>query len=242
MRNEKHIFFRGFRDGIPIGIGYFAVAFSLGIIAKKAGLNSMEGFVGSLFTRASAGEYGVYSLMITGAAYMEVIIMCGITNIRYLLMSTALSQKLPEQTSLLHRICVATCVTDEIFGISIAYPDKLNPLYTYGATAVAATLWACGTASGILAGNVLPSNIVEALSVALYGMFIAIIIPPAKKDKAVMIAVVVSFLASGICAVAPYASEISSGMRIIILTVIISAVAAVIKPINQEGRWIKVKS
>ena len=242
MLNKRQIFFKGFRDGIPIGIGYFAVAFSLGIIAKKAGLNSFEGFIGSMFTRASAGEYGVYSLMIVGAAYMEVVIMCCITNIRYLLMSTALSQKLPEKTSMLHRVCIATCVTDEIFGISIAYSGKLNPLYTYGATAIAATLWACGTTSGIIAGNVLPQSIIAALSVALYGMFIAIIIPPAKKDKAVLTAVVISFIAGGICSVAPYVSAISPGMRIIILTVIISAVAAVIKPINKEVRWIKVKS
>ena len=240
--NRRGIFLKGLRDGIPIAMGYYAVAFSLGIVARKAGLSSVEGFFGSLFTRASAGEYGVYSLMMVGAAYAEVVIMCFITNIRYLLMSTALSQRLPEKTSLLHRIAVASCVTDEIFGISIAYPGMLNPYYTYGATAIAGTFWALGTTTGIVAGNILPANIVSALSVALYGMFIAIVIPPAKKDRAVLIAVIISFVASGLCAFMPYISQISSGMRTILLTIVISAVAALLKPINKEKKWIRVKS
>ena len=233
---RKDIFLKGVRDGIPIAMGYYAVAFSLGIIARKAGLSWCDGFIGSLFTRASAGEYGVYSLIITGAAYAEVVMMCFITNIRYLLMSTALSQKLPEHTPMRHRLAVACCVTDEIFGISIAYPGMLEPAYTYGASTIAGFLWAAGTASGIIAGDILPVYIVSALSVALYGMFIAIIIPPAKTDKAVLAAVAVSFAVSGLSAIAPYVSQISPGMRTIILTIVISAAAAIIKPVKGEKK------
>lgn len=222
----------GVRDGVPIALGYFAVAFSLGIIAKSAGLSALEGFVGSWFTRASAGEYGVYSLVAVGAAYFEVVLMCLITNMRYLLMSTALTQKFDKSTSLFKRLLVGCCVTDEIFGISIAYPGSLAPSYTFGASVLAGTFWALGTSIGILAGGVLPSNVVSALSVALYGMFIAIIIPPSKKDTAVAVAVVASFVLSGLCSVLPYISSISVGTRTIILTVLISAVAAILKPVK----------
>ena len=225
-------FLRGLRDGIPIGLGYFAVAFSLGIIAKKAGLSAFQGFMGSLLTRASAGEYGVYSLVSIGATLTEVALMCIVTNLRYLLMGASLTQKFHPATPQWKRILTACCITDEVFGISIAYKGYLEPSYTYGAMLIAGLLWAAGTASGIIAGGTLPDNIVSALSVALYGMFIAIIIPPARKDNAVRIAVCVSFVLSWLCAVLPYTSGISSGMRTIILTIVISAVTALLSPVS----------
>ena len=114
-------FKKGLKDGTPIALGYFAVAFSLGFMAKKCGLSPFQGFIGSFFTRASAGEYGVYSLVVQNAGYISVIAMSLVTNLRYLLMSTALTQKFSPETSLLKRILVGCCVTDEIFGISIAY-------------------------------------------------------------------------------------------------------------------------
>lgn len=225
-------FLRGVRDGIPIALGYYAVAFSLGIIASNAGIGALLGFVGSFFTRASAGEYGVYTLVAASATYAEVVGMSLITNLRYLLMSTALSQKFSEGTSLAKRVLVSFCVTDEIFGISIAYPGNLEPAYTYGAALISTVFWASGTASGIIAGDVLPANVVSALSVALYGMFLAIIIPPSRKDRAVGIAVVMSFVLSGVCAVMPVVSDLSSGTRTILLTILISAMAAICKPVK----------
>ena len=225
-------FLRGVRDGIPIALGYYAVAFSLGIIASNAGIGALLGFVGSFFTRASAGEYGVYTLVAASATYAEVVGMSLITNLRSLLMSTALSQKFSEGTSLAKRVLVSFCVTDEIFGISIAYPGNLEPAYTYGAALISTVFWASGTASGIIAGDVLPANVVSALSVALYGMFLAIIIPPSRKDRAVGIAVVMSFVLSGVCAVMPVVSDLSSGTRTILLTILISATAAICKPVK----------
>lgn len=230
----NRIFLHGVRDGIPIALGYYAVEFSLGIIASKAGISALPGFIGSFFTRASAGEYGVYTLVAASATYAEVVAMSLVTNLRYLLMSTALSQKFAEGTSLLKRVLVACCVTDEIFGISIAYPGSLAPAYTFGAALISTIFWASGTMSGIIAGDVLPKNIVSALGVALYGMFLAIIIPPARKDRAVGIAVVVSFILSGLCAVMPVVSSLSGGTRTILLTIVISAVAAILKPIKAE--------
>lgn len=228
------IFLRGVRDGIPIALGYYAVAFSLGIIASRANMEAWLGFVSSFFIRASAGEYSTYTLMAVGAAYIEVFFMSIVANLRYLLMGAALSQKFRQGTSMVHRFLVGCCVTDEVFGISIAYPGYLPPRYTYGAAMVSTVFWASGTASGIIAGDVLPSNIVAALSVALYGMFIAIIIPPSKKDRNVLVAVIISFVMSGLCAVTPYISEVSGGMRTIILTIVISALAAWLKPVRKE--------
>ena len=192
---------QGLRDGIPIAMGYFAVAFSLGIIAKQAGLTAAIGFVSSFFTRASAGEYGVYTLVAAQAAYVEIVAMCLVTNLRYMLMSAALSQKIAPGTSWLHRVLMACCVTDEIFGISIARERYCPP---------------------------------AALSVALYGMFLAIIMPPARNDRYVLYAIVASFVLSGACSVAPVVSSWSSGTRTIVLTVVISAVVAWWKPIKTE--------
>ena len=235
MRTEtRSIFLHGMRDGFPIGMGYFAVSFSLGIIAAKAGLTAWMGFVGSFLTRASAGEYGVYSLIAIGASYVEVVAMCLVTNLRYLLMSTALTQKFASNVSLLKRILVACCVTDEIFGISIAYPGNLPPAYPFGAMLVSTTMWASGTAVGIVAGEILPPHVVAALSVALYGMFIAIIIPPSKRDNAVGFSVIASFLLSWLCSVLPTVREMSAGTRTIVLTILIAAVAAYVKPVKIE--------
>lgn len=227
-------FILGLRDGIPIALGYYAVAFSLGIIAGGAGLDWWMGSIASWFTRASAGEYGVYSLIAVNAAYTEVIGISLVANLRYLLMSTALTQKFRPGTSLLKRIMVAACVTDEVFGISIAYPGHLAPSYTFGAMLMSTTLWSVGTASGIIAGDVLPANIVSALSVALYGMFIAIIIPPGKRDRGVLAAVIASFVISGLCSVLPLLSQMTAGTRTIVLTILISAAAAIIKPVKDD--------
>lgn len=227
-------FKKGLIDGIPIGLGYFAVAFSLGIVAQKAGLTPVLGFFSSFLTRASAGEYGCYSLIATGAALIEVIAVCFIANLRYLLMGASLSQKFATDMPLWKRIVCACCITDEIFGISVAYPGKLPVTYPLGATAVAATMWAAGTASGITAGNILPEYIVNALGVALYGMFLAIIIPPSRKNRFLLAIVTASFIISAVCAGLPPFSMMSTGIRIVLLTIVISAIAAVLKPVEDE--------
>lgn len=225
---------QGIRDGIPIGLGYFAVAFSLGIAARSAGLTAFQGFFASIFTNASAGEYAVFSLIAANAAYFEVVLITIVTNIRYLLMSCALSQRLSPDTSLLKRMLLGLCITDEIFGISIARDGYLNPKYSYGALIFASPCWALGTALGIIAGNQLPIRIVSALSVALFGMFLAVIVPPARKNKVVACFVLLSFAASYGASVLPLFASMSGGTRTIILTVVISAVAAALFPIKPE--------
>ena len=231
--NRKYII-QGLRHGFPIAIGYFAVAFSIGIIAAKAGLTAPLGFFSSFFTRASAGEYGTYTLVAVQAAYVEIVAMCLVVNLRYMLMSAALSQKIAPGTSLLHRLLMACCITDEVFGISIAYPGYTPPAYTYSAALISTLFWASGCAVGIVAGGMLPTHIVSALSVALYGMFLAIIVPPARADRAVLYALIASFLLSGICTVAPVVSQWSSGTRTILLTLIISSVVAWLRPVKKR--------
>lgn len=226
---------KGLHDGVPIAMGYLAVAFSLGIIAAKAGLTPIEGFISSFFTRASAGEYGTYTLVMVNAAYVETIAMCVVVNLRYMLMSAALSQKIAPGTSWWRRLLMACCITDEVFGISIAHPGYTPPSYTYAAALISTLFWASGCALGIMAGSLLPAMMVTALSMSLYGMFMAIIIPAARRDGKVLIAVVVSALMSGLCAMAPVIGEWSSGMRTVVLTVVISAVAAWLKPIKEEN-------
>ena len=235
QQNNRRELCQGFKDGIPIGLGYFAVSFSLGILAKKAGLNPFQSFLASLLCNASAGEYAAFSLIMVQASYLEVAIITLIANARYLLMSCALSQKFKQGTSLVHRMIVGYDVTDEIFAISVSRDGFLSPNYTYGAIAIAAPCWATGTALGCLAGNVLPLRLVSALSVALYGMFLAIIIPPARKSKVVAGIIVICFVLSYLASILPVVSDISSGTRTIILTVGISAVAAWLFPReNQE--------
>lgn len=232
---SRKVFCDGIRDGFPIALGYFAVSFSLGIAARHAGFTPMQGFLASLLNNASAGEYAAFTLIAAQASYLEVAIITLIANARYLLMSCALAQKFSPGTPFFHRLIIAYDVTDELFGITIARPGILNPYYTYGAILLAAPAWAGGTACGIIAGNALPLRAVSALSVALYGMFLAIIIPPARKSKIVAALVAISFALSFACNYLPGISSLSEGTRTILLTVIISGAAAILFPVKQEA-------
>lgn len=234
MNRSTSCYRAGLRDGMPIGLGYFAVAFTLGIAAKNAGFSPFQAMMESLLNNASAGEYAVFSLVAAGASYWEVAVMTLVANARYLLMSCSLSQKLAPDTSLGHRMLLAFDVTDEIFGISIAVPGRLDPRYTYGAMTVAIPGWALGTFLGVVVGNALPPRLVSALSVGLYGMFLAIIVPPAKKDRVVLGLVAVSFIFSFAAERLPLLAGISAGTRTIILTVVIALAAAVLFPVRDE--------
>lgn len=225
----------GFQDGFPIGLGYFAVSFSLGIVARNAGLSPFQGFLASALCSASAGEYAGFTLIGAMGTFLEIAMITFITNARYLLMSCALSQKAEPGMPLRHRLLTSLYITDELFAISIARPGYLNPYYFYGAVLVAIPCWSFGTMFGVIAGNLLPLRLVSAFSVALYGMFLAVIIPPARKDKVIACLIVISFAASFAATYLPVISEISDGTRTIILTVVISAIAAILFPKkNQE--------
>ena len=226
----KSVFLEGVRDGIPIALGYFAVSFSLGIAARNVGITAVQGMLASFLCMASAGQYALFSLIGAAASLGEIALVTLITNARYFLMSCALSQKIDPQMKNYHRFIFGAVVTDEIFGITVARPGYLDPWYNYGAMAVTMPGWAIGTGLGILMGTLLPARLVSALSVALFGMFIAVFIPPAKKDKVILGCVAASFAAALLFDLVPQLSEISAGTRTILLTVIISAAAAALFP------------
>lgn len=232
--DHRSALLHGLRDGIPIGLGYFAVSFSLGIAARHANLTPFQGFLASLFTTASAGEHAAFTSMIAQATYLEVALVILIANARYLLMSCALSQRLAEDMPFYHRFLIGMHVTDEIFGITIARPGRIDPFYSYGAMLAAVPPWAVGTALGIALGNMLPLRIVSALSVALYGMFLAIIIPPARKSRVIFILVLLGFALSYAASHLPFISTLSSGTRTIILTVLLAGGAAILFPVKPD--------
>lgn len=225
---------KGLRDGLPIAAGYFAVAFTLGITAKNIGMTPVQAAVSSMLLHASAGQYAAMTVIATGTGYLEMVITTLIVNLRYLLMSCALSQKAGSGMKTGHRMIVSYYITDEIFGIASAVEGKLNPFYNYGAASVAGPGWTIGTFLGALLGTALPVRLGRALGVALYGMFIAIIIPPAKKNRIIGGIVVVSMLAGYLFSVLPAVREISEGFRTIILTIVIAGIMAWKFPVREE--------
>ena len=229
--SRKQWYFRGLKAGVPIGLGYLAVAFTLGIAARSAGMTAFQATLTSFLINASAGEAAGFALIGAGASYLEVAVMEAVANARYLLMSFSLSQKLHPKTGILHRLLIGWYVTDEVFGVSISAPGYLNPFYTYGAISMACPGWAIGTCLGVIMGNILPASVVSALSVGLYGMFIAIFVPPSKKSKVICLLVVISMALSFAVSRTPAFDGISSGIKTIILTVAISAAAAVLAPV-----------
>ena len=234
LKNNKTTFYRGMKDGIPIGLGYLAVSFSLGIAAKNAGLSAFQGLLASFLCSASAGEYAGFTVIAADASYFSMVLATLVANIRYLLMGCALSQRLDGKAPLRHRLLMAFHLTDEIFGIAISRKTEINPYYSFGAALTAAPPWAVGTMLGVIAGSLLPDNLVSAFSVALYGMFLAVIIPKAKEDRTVFAVVIVSFALSLTASLAPVISQLSEGMRTVILTLIISSAAAIFFPVKDE--------
>ena len=232
---NKQALLDGFRDGVPIGLGYFVVGFSLGIVAKYVGLSPLQGFVISLLNNASAGEYAAFTVIGSDAPYIEIALLTFIANARYVLMSTVLSQKFSPDTPFYHRIFVGFDVTDELFGITIARGGRwLNPFYNYGAMLTALPGWSLGTACGIIAWYFFSEAAVSALGVALYGMFLAVIIPPARKDKIIGGTVVISFLLSFLAE--KFFPYISVGNRTILLTLLIAGAAAILYPVKENDK------
>ncbi len=235
MKQQKKasLFGKGLIAGIPICAGYFAVSFALGIAARGVGMNAPQSFIMSLTMVASAGQFAAITLIGAGAGVIEMITTSLIVNLRYFLMSCSLTQKLSPDLHPVHRFLLAQCMTDEIFGLSSAVEGYLSPFYTYGITVISVSGWCLGTVLGVLAGNILPEALTEALSVAMYGMFLAIIIPPAKKERFIGGLVFVSMLCSWLFSVLPILSGISSGFRVIILTLLLAGGAAVLRPIPE---------
>ena len=216
---HQHNYIRGMRQGIPVGLGYFVVSFTIGIAARKADLTPVQAAVMSFTNNTSAGQFASFALIASGAPYLEMAISQAVINLRYCLMSCALSQKLDKELPFYHRLFVAFGVTDEIFGLSISQKGKLDPWYTYGVMSVAIPGWSLGTLAGVLSTGVLPQTFLNAMNMALYGMFIAIFMPAAREDKKLLPIIAAAMALSALVHMAPLFDFISSGMKIIVLTV-----------------------
>ena len=232
--NRREHFKTGMRDGIPVALGYLAVSFTFGIAAKKIGLTAFQSGLMSVTNLTSAGQFAALGIIAASAGYIELAMTQFIINLRYCLMSCALSQKLGGDTGGFHRLFMAFGISDEIFALSVSVKGNLSPFYTYGIMSLSIPSWTLGTVLGIILGNAMPMNLLSAFSVALYGMFIAIIMPEGKKNRIVAFLIPISMFASSVFNITPILKEISSGFKIILLTVLISGLAAVFFPVKED--------
>lgn len=232
MKNES--FKKGIKDGIPIGLGYLAVSFTFGMMSVSSGLSIWQAVLISLTNLTSAGQFAGLDIIVAGGSYWEMALTQLVINLRYCLMSFSLSQKMRRDEPWAHRYLVAFGITDEIFGVSASQEGKVSAFYNYGAMCMAIPGWTLGTLLGAISGSLLPDFIMSALGVAIYGMFLAVIIPPAKKNKAVLLVVVAAMAVSTLFAVVPGLNKISSGFVIIITTLVTAGGAAYLCPVKED--------
>ena len=226
-------FLKGLKHGIPIFLGYLSVSFGFGILAVKNGLSVTEAAAISLFNLTSAGQAAGVGIIAAGGSITEMILAQIIINLRYSLMSLSLSQKLDKSFTLPRRLIVSYGITDEIFAMASVQPGRITPWYMYGIILISTLGWVLGTILGAAAGTILPAEVSDALGIMLYGMFIAIIIPPAKINKGILVGVLIAAAASAaLYYLAPF---ISSGFAVIICAVIAAALCAVLFPKNDPA-------
>lgn len=220
----------GIKDGLPIALGYLSVSFTFGITAVNMGIPAITAILISLTNVTSAGQVAGIGIIAAGGGYAEMAMAQLIINLRYALMSLSLSQKLNSKYNIWHRLATSFCVTDEVFAVASGKGQELPPRYMYGLILLPYLFWSGGTAVGALVGSVLPDMIKSALGIAIYGMFIAIIIPPSKKARGVLFTVLTAAALSCVVYYVPVFGFISSGISIIICTVIAAALGALLFP------------
>ena len=228
---KKLSFLNGLNDGIPIALGYLSVSFTFGITAVGMGIPPLTAILISLTNVTSAGQVAGIGIIAAHGGLAEMAAAQFIINLRYALMSLSLSQKLDRKYTLPHRIATAFCVTDEVFAVASGQDGELPPRYMYGLQVLPYVFWSGGTAIGAYLGSILPEQVKSALGIAIYGMFLAIIIPPAKKSNGVLFTVL--FGAAVSCCLANF-PVISSGVSIIISTIVAAALGALLFPRKEE--------
>lgn len=222
---KKSLFVKGLAEGVPIGLGYFAVSIGIGVAAVGAGLNAITALLISMTNLTSAGQVAGISLIAAGGSLLEMALTQAVINLRYSLMGITLSQKLDKSFTTGQRLFLGAFITDEIFGVA-STKLSVNVSYMYGLIIVPYIGWAAGTFIGASAGSVLPAAVVSALGLAIYGMFVAIVVPAMKKDKGVATAVVIAAAISTAIHFIPQLSFISYGFSVIISSVISSCLVA----------------
>lgn len=232
--NEINSFKKGIKAGLPICIGYFPVSFAFGIFSVENGLSVLQAVLISLTNLTSAGQLASVPIMVGGGTIIEIVLSQLVINSRYSLMSISLSQKLSESVKLPHRFLIAFGNTDEIFAVASSNKQKVGTKYMLGLILTPIIGWVSGTLTGAVAGNILPDIVISALGLAIYGMFIAIVVPVIKEEKATALCVGVAVILSCIFYYAPVLKEIPTGFTVIICAVVASALFAFIKPITIE--------
>ena len=224
----------GVRQGLPVGLGYFSVSFGFGAMAAAQGVNALDAALISITNVTSAGQFAGLTLIVAAATLWEMVLTMLVINSRYALMSLALSQRMGQHIGFLPRLFIAFINTDEIFALAMARKEPLTVPFLLGLGLLPVIGWTGGTLFGALAGSVLPGNIRAALGVMLYGMFIAIVVPPARKEKEVLAAVVLALVCSCLFAWVPALKTVSAGISIVICTVAAAAICAALFPIADE--------
>ena len=224
----------GVNRGLPVGVGYFSVSFGFGAMAAAQGMKALDATLISLTNLTSAGQFAGLTLILACATLWELILTQLVINSRYALMSLALSQKMGSRIGVIPRLFIAFFNTDEIFALAMAERNPLTVPFMMGLGTTPILGWTAGTLCGALAGSVLPVSIRVALGVMLYGMFIAIVVPPARQEKPVLITVILALVMSCLFAWAPVLKEVSAGISIVICTVAAAAVVAWLHPIEEE--------
>lgn len=230
----KGPFGQGLIDGIPIALGYLSVSFSFGIAAVGGGLSPLSAVLISLTNLTSAGQMAGLGIILGAGPILEMVLTQFIINIRYFLMSLSLSQRLAPSFTLGHRFLASFGITDEIFGVAASKKEPLVPRYLYGLILFPLAGWTIGTLLGAVAGNILPEAVKNALGIAIYGMFVAIVVPPARRERGVTLGVLIAIAISCLVAYVPLFSFITSGFSIILSAVIAAAIAAALFPIPEE--------
>lgn len=233
--DKNRLFQDGIRDGIPIALGYLAVSFTFGMMAVDGGLTVGQAILISALNLTSAGQFAGLDIILTGGTMLEMILTQLVINLRYSLMSFSLTQKLDPSVKLPQRLLISYGVTDEIFGVTSVRKGKVQFPYSCGVLITAVPGWVAGTALGAAAGSVMPPFLMSALSVAIYGMFLAIIIPPAKANRAVLLVVLCSMGISALFRFTPVLNRVTTGFVIIFTAVLVSAVAAKLCPVREEA-------
>ena len=224
----------GVRKGLPVGVGYFSVSFGFGALTAAQGIRTLDAALISATNLTSAGQFAGLTLILASVGLWELILTQLVINSRYALMSLALSQRMGKRIGFLPRLIIAFFNTDEIFALAMAEKEPLSTSFMLGLGLTPILGWIGGTLCGALAGSVLPPAIRTALGVMLYGMFIAIVVPPAKEKKPVLIAALLALAASCLMRWMPVLNRISAGVAIVICTVVAAAVCAWLFPVEEE--------
>lgn len=231
---KSNNFLQGVKDGLPICFGYISVAFAFGIFARENGLGLLETLLISMTNVTSAGQLAAVPIIVSGGTIIELLVSQIVINLRYALMSVSLSQKLGKSVRMFDRFIVSFVNTDEVFAVASGKKGSCERSYLYGLILTPYLGWSLGTLIGAAAGDILPAAVISALGIAIYGMFVAIVVPPAKENRNTLLCVVFAIILSCMFKYIPVLSKVPSGFTIIICAVSASAVFAFTAPVLEE--------